>query len=122
MFGIQPVHLLVIFLVALLIFGPKRLPEMGRSIGKMINEFRHSTREMTDVFREGINNPGDAGTTNNIAPLKTPLSAPGISVPIRTPSIASARSGNFCIQCGAPNTPEARFCNQCGTKLLIKTI
>ena len=38
----QPVHLLFILIIALVVFGPKRLPELGRSLGKGIREFRGS--------------------------------------------------------------------------------
>jgi sec-independent protein translocase protein TatA len=42
MFGdiIQPTHLLFILIVALVVLGPKRLPEVGRSLGKGIRDFR----------------------------------------------------------------------------------
>ena len=42
MFGdiLQPTHLIFIFVVALLVLGPKRLPEVGRSLGKGIRDFR----------------------------------------------------------------------------------
>jgi sec-independent protein translocase protein TatA len=42
MFGdiIQPTHLLFILVVALLVLGPKRLPEVGRSLGKGLRDFR----------------------------------------------------------------------------------
>jgi len=36
----QPTHLIFIFVVALLVLGPKRLPEVGRSLGKGIRDFR----------------------------------------------------------------------------------
>lgn len=39
---IGPWELLILLLVVLLIFGPKRLPEMGRSLGKGMREFKHS--------------------------------------------------------------------------------
>ncbi len=48
MFGLQPLHLLLIIVVALIIFGPKRLPEIGRALGKSINEFKAASREVTD--------------------------------------------------------------------------
>lgn len=38
----NPLHLLILAAVVLLIFGPKRLPELGRSLGKGIREFRSS--------------------------------------------------------------------------------
>ncbi|WP_249010896.1 twin-arginine translocase TatA/TatE family subunit [Conexibacter sp. DBS9H8] len=42
MFGdiLQPTHLIFIMLVALLVLGPKRLPEVGRSLGKGLRDFR----------------------------------------------------------------------------------
>jgi len=43
-FGVQ--ELLLVFLVALLLFGAKRLPEIGSSLGKGIREFKGSVREM----------------------------------------------------------------------------
>ncbi len=40
-------ELIILFVVALLIFGPKKLPEMGRSIGKTVTEFRKGISEMS---------------------------------------------------------------------------
>jgi sec-independent protein translocase protein TatA len=115
-FGIQPIHIVVIVVVALLIFGPRKLPEMGRSIGKAINEFRNGTRDITDTLSREINQPSDAPEVNT--PSAGPVyPAPAASVPYTTPSIAPPSPGNFCIQCGAPNPPGARFCNHCGTSL-----
>jgi sec-independent protein translocase protein TatA len=41
-FGIGAAELVILLLVALLIFGPKRLPEMGRSLGRGMREFKES--------------------------------------------------------------------------------
>jgi sec-independent protein translocase protein TatA len=41
-FGIGVWEILILLLVALLVFGPKRLPEMGRSLGKGLREFKES--------------------------------------------------------------------------------
>lgn len=38
----QPTHLLLILLIALIIFGPRRLPELGRSLGTAIRDFKQS--------------------------------------------------------------------------------
>ena len=40
--------LIVIILGALLIFGPKRLPELGEAVGKMLKEFKKSMSDITD--------------------------------------------------------------------------
>ncbi len=45
--GFHGLDLLVILVVALLIFGPKRLPEMGSAVGKSIKEFRKGMAELT---------------------------------------------------------------------------
>jgi sec-independent protein translocase protein TatA len=39
---LQPTHLLLILVVALLVLGPKRLPEVGRSLGRGLRDFRHA--------------------------------------------------------------------------------
>jgi sec-independent protein translocase protein TatA len=41
----QPTHLLVIFLIALIIFGPKKLPELGKGIGEGFRALRDSMKE-----------------------------------------------------------------------------
>jgi len=45
---IQPTHLLFILVVALLVLGPKRLPEVGRSLGKGIRDFRGAMAGIED--------------------------------------------------------------------------
>jgi sec-independent protein translocase protein TatA len=45
--------LVVILLVALIIFGPKRLPEMGRSLGRGMREFKDSISGKDDDFEQG---------------------------------------------------------------------
>ena len=52
MFGFHMPELIIIFVVALLIFGPKKLPEMGASIGKSIKEFRKGMNELSQPKEE----------------------------------------------------------------------
>jgi sec-independent protein translocase protein TatA len=40
--NIGPLEIVVVLIIALIVFGPKRLPELGRSLGKGIREFRGS--------------------------------------------------------------------------------
>lgn len=59
MFGMGMTELLVVLAVALLVLGPKRLPELASSLGKMIREFRKATRDLTDQMEidESIRKP-----------------------------------------------------------------
>jgi len=41
----QPMHLLVIFAIALLVFGPKKLPELGKGIGEGIRGFKSAMKD-----------------------------------------------------------------------------
>jgi len=50
MFNIGPAELIVILLVALLVVGPKRLPEVGKSVGKALREIRRQTDEVRSTF------------------------------------------------------------------------
>ncbi len=42
----QPTHLLVVFFIALLVFGPKKLPELGKGIGQGIRALKEGLKEM----------------------------------------------------------------------------
>ena len=92
-FGIRPEHLIVIAIVALIIFGPSRLPEIGRSLGKTLREFQSATKEATQGF------------TTEISKSETP--AP-------TPAAPAAETKAACKNCGKPIPVGAKFCMECG--------
>lgn len=55
MFGsIGPAELVLIFVIALLVFGPKKLPEIGRSVGKALREFKKTSEEIKSRIEEEI--------------------------------------------------------------------
>lgn len=47
-----------IALAALILFGPKRLPEIARTVGKALREFRRATGELTEELKAGLDEPG----------------------------------------------------------------
>lgn len=71
---LQPTHLLIILLVALLVLGPKRLPEVGRSLGKGIRDFRGAMSGVQDQANgllgmdEESESTGAAETPSTAAP------------------------------------------------------
>jgi sec-independent protein translocase protein TatA len=50
-FGIGLPEMALIFIVALLVFGPKKLPEIGRSLGKTIRSFQDASKEFEEEFK-----------------------------------------------------------------------
>jgi sec-independent protein translocase protein TatA len=54
MFGLQPTHVAIIVIIALLIFGPARLPEVGRAFGKTLGEFQDATKEVSRGIQEEV--------------------------------------------------------------------
>ena len=54
MFGIGGWELILIFAVVLLLFGAKRLPEIARSIGKAVNEFKKGKDQFVDSCKEEV--------------------------------------------------------------------
>lgn len=58
LFGIGPIELVVILILALIVFGPNKLPEIARSLGKALTELRRTSQEVTNtVMRELDVNP-----------------------------------------------------------------
>jgi sec-independent protein translocase protein TatA len=47
--AIQPWHLILVLVIVLIVFGPGRLPEVGKSVGGAIREFRKATTETHDA-------------------------------------------------------------------------
>ncbi len=117
-FNLQPWHLIAIAIVALLIFGPARLPEIGRNIGKAITEFRRGAKEMTDSIKEEVNRPADNPPQStppqaNAQPMPTPI-PPATASSATQPAQADQQ---YCIHCGGVNPANAIFCNHCGNKI-----
>lgn len=55
MFGLGPMEIVLVFLVILLVFGAKRIPEIAQGIGKGITEFKRAARDVTDEIESSVN-------------------------------------------------------------------
>ena len=68
--NIGPLEIIVVLIIALVVFGPKRLPELGRSLGKGIREFRGSVGGERDDEDEQRSSPHEieAGRGEAAAP------------------------------------------------------
>ncbi len=69
-FGIGLPEMLLIMVIALLVFGPKKLPEIGRSMGKAIRGFQDASKEFESEFKR------QADMLENDKPLEATLESP----------------------------------------------
>jgi len=84
----QPMHLLIILVVVILIFGPGRLGNIGRDLGKSIKDFKKAMSE-EDVTRQDTAPPAQASKTEQIPPAAASQATPSQSA---TPTQAAAQA------------------------------
>jgi len=116
MFGdiIQPTHLIFVLVVALLVLGPKRLPEVGRQLGRGMRDFRQGLHgvesEARGLFRDALDEPTAhtpaAATPTGFSAATTAAPSPSphfVISPEPEPEPASASSPHVVI------TPEPKL-------------
>ncbi|MFM8526063.1 MAG: TatA/E family twin arginine-targeting protein translocase [Cyanobacteriota bacterium] len=84
-FGIGLPELAVIAAIGLLVFGPKRLPELGKTLGRTLRGFQSASQEFEKEFRTAIA-PLEESTT---VTALTPAAADPVGVPVATASSAA---------------------------------
>lgn len=81
-------EMIFIFFIALVIFGPKKLPEIGRQIGKALNEFKRASNEFKSQIEAEISQIDLENQRQALPPSQPPLgsvpSLPGPSTPAST--------------------------------------
>jgi sec-independent protein translocase protein TatA len=80
-FGVGMPELLVILVVALLVLGPKRLPEIARSLGRGMAEFRRASNEFTRTLTASIDEPPPAPPERPKSDEAKPAAEPAPAAP-----------------------------------------
>jgi sec-independent protein translocase protein TatA len=80
-------ELIVIFVIALIIFGPRKLPELGKSLGKSIHEFKKASNDLRNSLEEEIRleeqkTPPQAQNSSRPAPVVKDVEQPAAAHPI----------------------------------------
>jgi len=90
-------HLIIVFVVALVVFGPEKLPELARNLGKLMGEFKRATGDLRSTFeghlRDLEREADQRRLANETASATAPMySSPSIAAPPEPP-LASPNPG-----------------------------
>lgn len=77
-FNVGPLELIIVLIIALLVIGPKRLPEMGNAVGKTIREFRKAS---SDISEATTLEPAKPAATPPSASAPAPSTQPAAAAP-----------------------------------------
>src|SRR6266705_1729889 len=97
--ALQPMHLIVILVIVLLVFGPGKLPELGRAVGDGLRELKKATG--------GSDDRKDTTATAATSATLTPIS----------PSVAPTVASRACPTCRGAVPLGDKFCGHCGATI-----
>ena len=81
--NIGPVELIIILVIALIVIGPGRLPDVGAALGKSIREFRKASSDIADITRVD----GQPATPSSAAAPAPPAAPPASNAPSEAPAV-----------------------------------
>ena len=85
-------ELVIIFVVALLVFGPRKLPDLGRSLGKSLAEFKRASNELRSTLDDEIR--ADERKATAAVPAAAPTDPDSIESPAAPETIARGHQGS----------------------------
>lgn len=96
-------HLIIIFVVALVVFGPEKLPELARTLGKVMGEFRRATGDLRSTFEDHMR---DLEREADIRKIASPKPAAPTSPTSAVTTAPSSPQPTGTVPASAPNSAE----------------
>jgi len=88
-------ELIIIFVIALIIFGPRKLPELGKSLGKSIAEFKKASNELRNTLEEEIRiEEQKEATAKQTATAQVAVPPPAPAAPTPAPHTEPVRAAD----------------------------
>jgi TatA/E family protein of Tat protein translocase len=85
-------ELIIIFVIALIIFGPRKLPELGRSLGRSLSEFKKASNELRSTLEEEIRIEEQKEAAAKVQTTEAPTVARGVATDADDSAPAAART------------------------------
>jgi sec-independent protein translocase protein TatA len=104
--ALQPWHLIVILVIVLVVFGPGKLPELGKAMGDGLRELKKATSDENK----------DAATT--AATITTPAAPTAPASPVTPISVAPSMASRACPSCRNSVPVGDKFCGNCGATVV----
>jgi sec-independent protein translocase protein TatA len=102
--ALQPGHLIVVLVIVLLVFGPGKLPELGKAVGDGLRELKKATGDNADKDANQA-----ASTTTTTAPTASTSPVAGTN--------GVAAGTRICAKCNAIVPVGDKFCGVCGSSM-----
>jgi len=83
-------EMILLFALALIIFGPRRLPEIGRTLGKAMGEFKKASNQFRDTLEREVKAVETAVETSVASPSDSGQATPSVAATISPPPPAAA--------------------------------
>jgi len=103
-FGIGLPEMAVIAAIGLLVFGPKRLPELGKTLGKTLRGFQSASQEFEKEFRQAVTPESESSGSQALASAAAVLP---VSAPTTDPSVQAITPGMPTTLVSAPGSEPA---------------
>ena len=82
-------ELIIILTIALIVFGPRKLPELGRSLGRSLNEFKRASNELKNTLEDEIRTEDQRSTERQRAPERAAETIPSAVISFSAPASSS---------------------------------